>query len=137
MQSLTTLHNHGSAAVPGQLSDQDLCPILLSETEETIFQQPLNDMLWRAVRCHLRCLRATDAHHAELLTKGCVLFHITFYEILDPEPRNCFTDLWPCGELHSDGQKGSHGGSRRRIRESALTVRSCRTSHQTLYEVAG
>ncbi|KAK3386772.1 hypothetical protein B0H63DRAFT_468360 [Podospora didyma] len=123
MQGLTTIYNHGNTDIDQeQLTDHDLCPILLSETEDAIFQRPLNDMLWRAVRCHLRCLRATDTHHSELLTKGCVLFHVTFYEILESTSLDNLTELWPCGELHSDGQKRSHGGKRRRIRESALTL---------------
>jgi hypothetical protein len=101
------------------LGDNDLCPLLLSETEESIFELPINDMLWRAALCHLRCQRVADAHHAEFLTKGCALFHVTFYEILDSDDGKPPTELWPCGELHSDGNEP---GTRRRIRESALTV---------------
>ena len=100
--------------------EEDLCPFLMPRTEGAIFELPVDEMVWRAVRSHLRCRRAAEANHAELLTKGCILFHVTFYEILDQDYETGLKELWPCGELHSDGREGQ---GKRRIRESALTVR--------------
>lgn len=117
IQGLTSLR----WGAPEGLDEEDLCPFLMPRTEGAIFELPVDDMVWRAVRSHLRCRRAAEANHAELLTKGCVLFHVTFYEILDRDYEAGLRELWPCGELHSDGQK-------RRIRESALTVRDARGS---------
>lgn len=112
IQGLTSLRR----GAPEGLDEEDLCPFLMPRTEGAIFELPVDDMVWRAVRSHLRCRRAAEANHAELLTKGCILFHVTFYEILDRDYEAGLRELWPCGELHSDGLK-------RRMRESALTVR--------------
>lgn len=77
-------------------------------------------MIWRAVNRHLNCKRTVDSHHAELEIKGCILFHITFFEILKPTSGKRLTEMWPCGELHSDGQENK--SKPRQIRESALTA---------------
>jgi hypothetical protein len=57
--------------------------------------------------------------HAALETKGWILFHVTFYEILQSQGENQLSELWPCGELHSDQYRQ---GRPRKIRESTLTV---------------
>ncbi|KAK0706263.1 hypothetical protein B0T26DRAFT_446349 [Lasiosphaeria miniovina] len=96
MQGLTTLDIGSSSDVDAdKLGDDDLCPVLLAEAEEDPFQRPLNRMIWGAVRCHLRCRRATAAHHAELLTKGGLLFHVTFYEMLGAHSSENMVELWP------------------------------------------
>ena len=119
-QGLTSLSNCESSTIREELSDSDLCPFLISDTTQSIFQRPVDDMVWRIVRCHLRCFRISDSHHVELQTKDCISFHITFYEVLKRNYQTCLTELWPCGKLHSDGQ--SHAKPARKIRESALTV---------------
>ena len=100
------------------LTDQDLCPFLC-ETQESVFPEPMNEILWRAIRCHLRCQRVSEMEHVAMEIKGWVLFHITFYEILQPGSSDKKVELWPSGELHSDHQNPSRP---RKIRESALTV---------------
>ena len=99
-------------------TDQELCPFL-SKTNGSIFQEPMDEVLWRVVRCHLRCLCVSESEYAAMKTKSWVLFHVTFYEILDPDMEMTLTELWPCGDLHSDLQQK---GKPRKIRESALTV---------------
>lgn len=117
MQGLTTLSlGHGSMNTE-DLTDQDLCPFL-SETKASFFQEPMDEVIWRAVKCHLRCLRASESEHTAFETKGWVLFHVTFYEILH-QSGNEVLELWPCGELHSDSYRL---GRPRKIRESTLTV---------------
>jgi hypothetical protein len=118
MQGLTALSISDDSKSPEDLTDKDLCPFL-SETKESVFQEPMDDVLWRAVKCHLRCVRASETEHAALETKGWVLFHVTFYEILKFQENSRLTELWPCGELHSDRFRV---GRPRRIRESAMTV---------------
>ncbi|KAH7304367.1 hypothetical protein BKA65DRAFT_206367 [Rhexocercosporidium sp. MPI-PUGE-AT-0058] len=77
-------------------------------------------MLWRAVKCHLSCQRTSESQHLELRIKDRVLFHITFFEILEPERGGRKVELWPCGELHSDNQTPTK--KPRQVRESALTI---------------
>lgn len=77
-------------------------------------------MIARILNCHLRCLRVSSTSHAEMKIKDCALFHITFYEILERNLENTATELWPCGDLHSDGKRNSKRP--RQIREAALTV---------------
>jgi hypothetical protein len=117
MQGLTTLSvDHGLMNIE-DLTDQDLCPFL-SETKASFFQEPMDEVIWRAVKCHLRCLRASESEHTAFETKGWVLFHVTFYEILHQSGKEVL-ELWPCGELHSDSYRP---GRPRKIRESTLTV---------------
>jgi hypothetical protein len=105
---------------PKQLTDVDLCPLLLANTGDTIFQHPITDVIWKTVRCHLRCSRITDAQQTEFRAKGCIAFHTTFYEMMQRFDYENVVDLWPCGDLHGDElQKGGQG---RRLRESAVTV---------------
>jgi hypothetical protein len=120
MQGLTSLSVLGSSIDAHELTDNDLCPFL-SQTKESVFQEPMDEVLWRAVKCHLRCMRASETEHAALETKGWVLFHVTFYEVFKSPEHNALTELWPSGELHSDRFRG---GKPRRIRESAMTVGS-------------
>jgi hypothetical protein len=117
MQGLTTLSVDHGLTNTEDLTDQDLCPFL-SETKASFFQEPMDEVIWRAVKCHLRCLRASESEHAALETKGWVLFHVTFYEILHESGKEVL-ELWPCGELHSDSYRP---GRPRKIRESTLTV---------------
>jgi hypothetical protein len=119
MRGLTTVSNCGHPIGRDDVTDQDLCPFLF-ESKGSIFQEPIDEILWRVIKCHLKCTRAPETEHIAIETKGLVLFHITFYEILDPDTRNDKTELWPCGELHSDHQQ--YQRRPRRIRESALTV---------------
>jgi hypothetical protein len=118
MQGLTSLTIGDSLVDPQELGDNDLCPFL-SETKVSFFQEPMDEILWRAVKCHLRCMRISETEHAALETKGWILFHITFYEILHSQAGEELLDLWPCGELHSDRYRQ---GKPRKIRESTLTV---------------
>jgi hypothetical protein len=118
MQGLTSLSTSDGPFNAIELTDNDLCPFL-SETKESVFQEPMDEVLWRAVKCHLRCVRASETEHTALETKGWVLFHVTFYEILPCQENNNLTELWPCGELHSDRYRP---GIPRKIRESAMTV---------------
>ena len=118
MQGLTSLTKRDSLFNPHELGDNDLCPFL-SETKVSFFQEPMDEVLWRAVKCHLRCLRVSESEHAALETKGWMLFHVTFYEILQSQAGEELLDLWPCGELHSDRYRQ---GKPRKIRESTLTV---------------
>lgn len=103
-----------------KLTDSDLCPFLLTNTDESIFQRPIDGMIEQAIHRHLRCLRVSSSYHDELKTKNCVLFHITFYEILQRSSAIKVTELWPCGDLHTDGQQFSKASCK--IREAALTV---------------
>jgi len=119
-QGLTTIRNCESAEKRSQIKDEDLCPFLLPKSDEAIFELPVNDIIWRAVRNHLRCTRATEASHSELLAKGCILFHLTFYEILEADYAPGLTELWSSGELYGNGEEPRN--AKRRIRESALTV---------------
>jgi hypothetical protein len=121
MQGLTTLSINDRRMVREDFNDQDLCPFL-SVTKDSIFQEPMDEVLWRAIRYHLRCQRIVETDHAAMETKGWIIFHITFYEILGSKPNDKLMELWPSGELHSDHQH--HQRRPRRIRESALTV-SC------------
>ncbi|KAN0108226.1 hypothetical protein V8E51_007968 [Hyaloscypha variabilis] len=118
MQGLTSLTIGDSLVDPQELGDNDLCPFL-SETKVSFFQEPMDEILWRAVKCHLRCMRISETEHAALETKGWILFHITFYEILHSQAGEELLDLWPCGELHSDRYRQ---GKPRKIRESTLTI---------------
>ncbi|CZR54582.1 uncharacterized protein PAC_04466 [Phialocephala subalpina] len=120
LQGLTTLENCGSLINREEISDSDLCPFLITDTGESIFQRPIDEMIERAIKCHLRCLRISSTHHDEMRTKDCALFHVTFYEILQRNPTSRITELWPCGDLYSDGQQHPQGS--RQIREAALTV---------------
>jgi hypothetical protein len=125
MQGLTSLSTCDTSIEEKDLTDQDLCPFL-SETKESVFPEPMNEVLWRAIKSHLRCQRVSEAEHAAMETKGWVLFHITFYEILKFKPHSKITELWPFGELHSDHQDPTRP---RRIRESALTVSQKKFPH--------
>lgn len=118
MHGLTSLSIGDGSVDPLELTDNDLCPFL-SETKGSSFQEPMDEVLWRAVKCHLRCMRVSESEHAALETKGWVLFHVTFYEILPSQTENPLSELWPCGELHSDRYRQ---GKPRKIRESTLTV---------------
>jgi hypothetical protein len=118
-QGLTSLSIRDSPISQEDLTDQDLCPFL-SETKESIFQDPMDEILWRVIKCHLPCLRISETEHAAMQTKSWLLFHVTFYEILKSNPHGDPVDLWPSGELHSDHE--GHQRKSRRIRESALTV---------------
>jgi hypothetical protein len=69
-------------------------------------------------------MRVTESEHGALETKGWVLFHVTFYEILPSQAATELSELWPCGELHSDRFRP---GKPRKIRESAMTVSSAPT----------
>jgi hypothetical protein len=120
MQGLTSLSIRDKSTTHSDLTDQDLCPFL-SETKDSVFQEPMDEVLWRAVRSHIRCLRVPETDHAAMEPKGWILFHVTFYEILKLKPNYKLTELWPSGELHSDYQQNP--GKPRTIRESALTVR--------------
>jgi len=121
IQGLTTVDKRaGTAENLSQLRDLDLCPILLANTGDTIFQHPVSDVVWKAVRYHLGCSRSTEARQAEFQTKGCVVFHTTFYEMLQRRDCEDVVDLWPCGDLHGD--EPHRGGQGRRLRESAVTV---------------
>lgn len=120
LQGLTTLSNCEEAFTEDELGPSDLCPFLFSDSTETIFHRPTDEMIWRAVKCHLKCQRTGDTHHVELETKGCILFNVTFFEILKRSPGRQLTELWPCGDLHSDGQKKRR--KPRQLRESALTA---------------
>lgn len=120
LQGLTTLVDCGGSIKPEEVSDSDLCPFLITDTGESIFQRPIDEMIERAIRCHLRCLRISSTHHDEMKTKDCALFHVTFYEILQRNPTSRVTELWPCGDLYSDGEQHPKGS--RQIREAALTV---------------
>jgi len=100
--------------------DSDLCPFLITDDEESIFQRPIDEMIGQAVKCHLRCLRVSSINHDEMKIKDCALFHLTFYEILPHNTGNRVTELWPCGDLYSDGQQ--YPKKPRKIREAALTV---------------
>lgn len=102
------------------LTDSDLCPFLITNSDESIFQRPIDGMIEQAIHCHLRCLRVSNSYHDELKTKNCVLFHVTFYEILQRSSAIKVAELWPCGDLHTDGQKFSKAFCQ--IREAALTV---------------
>lgn len=101
-------------------TDGDLCPFFLSDSGESIFQRPIDEMIAQIVKCHLRCTRVSNATHAEMNIKDCVLFHVTFYEILPRSHSDNITELWPCGDLYSDDQQRI--GGHRQIRESALTL---------------
>ncbi|KAE9377870.1 hypothetical protein N431DRAFT_399020 [Stipitochalara longipes BDJ] len=118
MQGLTSLTICDGSVNPQELRDDDLCPIL-SETKVSFFQEPMDEVLWRAVKCHLRCMRISESEHTALETKGWMLFHITFYEILQSQAGEELLELWPCGELHSDKYRK---GRPRKIRESTLTI---------------
>jgi hypothetical protein len=118
MQGLTSLSISDSSVDPQELTDNDLCPFL-SETRVSFFQEPMDEVLWRAVKCHLRCMRVSESDHAALEPKGWILFHVTFYEILPSQGENLLFEVWPCGELHSDRYRL---GRPRKIRESTLTV---------------
>lgn len=118
-QGLTSLSIRDSPISQEDLTDQDLCPFL-SETKESIFQEPMDEVLWQVIKCHLRCLRVSETEHTAMQTKSWLLFHVTFYEILKSNVRNDIVELWPSGELHSDHHQRQR--KRRRIRESALTV---------------
>ena len=118
-QGLTSLSIRDSPISQEDLTDQDLCPFL-SETKESIFQEPMDEILWRVIKCHLRCLRISETEHDAMQTKSWLVFHVTFYKILKPNLRDDLVELWPSGELHSDHQQ--HQRKSRRIRESALTV---------------
>jgi hypothetical protein len=122
MQGLTSLSISDSSINTEELTDNDLCPFL-SQTKASFFQEPMDEVIWRVIKCHLRCMRASESEHAALETKGWVLFHVTFYEILQSQVENQLSELWPCGELHSDRYRQ---GRPRKIRESTLTV--CRPS---------
>ncbi len=117
MEGLTTLSMDHGLMNTEDLTDQDLYPFL-SETKASFFQEPMDEVIWRAVKCHLICLRASESEHAVLETKGWVLFHVTFYEILHQSGREVL-ELWPSGDLHSDNYRP---GRPRKIRESPLTV---------------
>ena len=119
MQGLTTLSLPHSNINQDDFTDQDLCPFI-SQTYGSVFQEPMDEVLWRAIRHHLRCLHVGESDHTAMETKGWVLFHVSFYEILPSKSNNRISELWPCGELHSDHQKSRRRP--RRIRESALTV---------------
>ncbi|KAK0655942.1 hypothetical protein B0T16DRAFT_23449 [Cercophora newfieldiana] len=119
-QGLTTVRNCESGEKRSTVTDEDLCPFLLPKMDEAIFELPVNNIIWRAVRNHLQSKRATEANHSELLAKGCILFHLTFYEIIGPDYAPGLTELWPCGELYSNGEEPRN--RRRRIRESSLTI---------------
>ncbi|KAF4633530.1 hypothetical protein G7Y89_g4589 [Cudoniella acicularis] len=118
MQGLTSLYSAGSPVDTSELSDEDLCPFL-SETKNAVFQDPMDEILWRTVKLHLRCLRASDTEHSAMATKGWIMFHVTFYEILDFQSHKRI-ELWPSGELHSDYL--NRPGKPRKIRESAFTI---------------
>jgi hypothetical protein len=120
LQGLTTLENVEGLTTREEVIDSDLCPFLITDTRESIFQRPIDEMIAQAIKCHLRCLRVSSTHHDEMKTKDCALFHITFYEILQHNPTNKVMELWPCGDLYSDGQQ--HAKESRKIREAALTV---------------
>jgi hypothetical protein len=118
MQGLTSLSLQGAFIDAEDLTDNDLCPFL-SETKQSVFQEPMDEVLWRAVKHHLRCMRVSETEHTALETKGWVLFHVTFYEIFKSRENNDLRELWPSGELHSDRSQGRRP---RKIRESAMTV---------------
>ena len=118
-QGLTSLSIRNSPISQEDLTDQDLCSFL-SETKGSIFQELMDEILWRVIKCHLRCLRISETEHVAMQTRGWLLFHVTFYEILKSNSRNDLVEVWPSGELHSDHQQRQRKS--RRIRESALTV---------------
>ncbi|KUJ06456.1 uncharacterized protein LY89DRAFT_409247 [Mollisia scopiformis] len=103
-----------------KLTDSDLCPFLITNSENSIFQRPVDNMIEQAIRCHLRCLRVSSTYHDELKTKDCALFHITFYEIIQRNSTSKVTELWPSGDLYGDKQQHPKGS--RQIREAALTI---------------
>ncbi|KAH8807840.1 hypothetical protein F5884DRAFT_900166 [Xylogone sp. PMI_703] len=116
MQGLTSLSKSSYSNDVGQLSDLDLCPFL-AETKDSVFPEPMSGVLWQAIRRHLRCYRTPE--NGPMETNGTIIFHITFYEILNSRGRSETLELWPCGDLHSDCQdvRGP-----RKLRESALTI---------------
>jgi hypothetical protein len=118
LNGLTSIRNGETEEKRARITDEDICPFFLPKNKDDIFELPVNDIVWRAVKKHLRCQRTGETSYAELATKGCLLFHITFYEMLDAKYEVNLTELWPCGELYGDG-KGLRG---RRVRESALTI---------------
>jgi predicted HD phosphohydrolase len=56
MQGLTSLSIADNSLNTDELTDNDLCPFL-SETKASFFQEPMDEVIWRAVRYHLRCMR--------------------------------------------------------------------------------
>ena len=115
LHGLTSICNGETEEKRAKITDEDIYPFFLAKNNDDIFELSVNDMVWRAVKKHLRFQRAGEASYAELATKGCLLFHITSYEMLDAKYEHDLTELWPFGELYGDG-KGLWG---RRIRESA------------------
>ncbi|RFU27353.1 hypothetical protein B7463_g8978, partial [Scytalidium lignicola] len=116
MQGLTSLSMRDCPLDTEELMDLDLCPFI-AETRDSVFPEPMNEVLWRAIRCHLRCQRAPETEPME--TKGTLIFHITFYEILKSRLHSEMLELWPCGDLHSDYLEARRP---RKLRESALTI---------------
>jgi hypothetical protein len=130
LQGLTTLEHCEGSVSREEITDGDLCPFLITDNRVSIFQRPIDEMIGEVVRCHLRCLRISSTSHAEMKIKDCVLFHVTFYEILRRKPADKVLELWPCGDLHSDDQRYPQGP--RQMREAALTV-SCPKQLLNLY----
>lgn len=122
MHGLTTLSKGQDFESRPQISDQELCPFIMEETSTSVFQDPMDDVLWRAINAHLRCRHVSEMEHTAMEPKRWIFFHVVFYEILRSETASSDSvDLWPSGDLHSDMQQ-SHGRPRR-IRESAFSVR--------------
>jgi hypothetical protein len=79
-----------------------------------------NMLMWRAVDHHLRCARLYEHEYSgrEWKLSGCVLFHITFWEVMAAKPHRSAENLWRVGKLHSHRDLGRPEF----IRNSACTV---------------
>jgi hypothetical protein len=79
-----------------------------------------NMLMWRAVDHHLRCARLYEREYSgrEWKLSGCVLFHITFWEVMAVKPHGNTENLWRVGKLHSHRDLGRPEF----IRNSACTV---------------
>lgn len=83
------------------------------------------NLIHRAIECHQTCARQPP------VSDDGLCFHITFYEIIDVSVQNSPEhEFWKSGPLHSENEIGLFTGRgskrRRRIRESACTVRNPR-----------
>jgi hypothetical protein len=79
-----------------------------------------NKLMWRAVDHHLRCARLYEHEYSgrEWKLSRCVLFHVTFWEVMAVKPRKSTENLWRVGRLHSHRDLGRPEF----VRNSACTV---------------
>jgi hypothetical protein len=116
----------GSTEIEGAIKQHTRCPYFSTrpirvDVGSRQYKWILDNILmWRAVDHHLRCARLYEHEYSgrEWKLSGCVLFHVTFWEVMAAKPHRSAESLWRVGKLHSHRDLGRPEF----VRNSACTV---------------